>query len=34
VMRQVSLSHMADAILDACESGAEEGRATNSIDAA
>jgi two-component system chemotaxis response regulator CheB len=34
VMRQVSLSHMADAILDACDSGAEEGRPTNSIDAA
>jgi two-component system chemotaxis response regulator CheB len=34
VMRQVSLSHMADAILGACESGAEDGRHGNSIDAA
>jgi two-component system chemotaxis response regulator CheB len=34
VMRQFSLSHMADAILDACESSAEGPRHGNSIDAA
>jgi two-component system chemotaxis response regulator CheB len=34
VMRQFSLSHMADAILDACEGSADGARHGNSIDAA